>query len=183
VNADFRDPRPLLAALRRCADAGTVDLARTRVRFVGGGPFADSPELREAIDRMGLDAVVEVLPRVPYAQSLQELANADLLLLLQASPDTASLVPAKLYEYLRSQRPVLALVHAGATSEVLGLAGGGWAVAPEDEGALSKTLAEAFVKWREGSLATFVADLQVLRRFDRKALTGELAALFDRLVA
>ena len=183
VNANFRDPRPLLAALRRSADAGTVDLARVRLRFVGGGPFAESPEMREAIDRMDLRSVVEVLPRVPYAQSLEELANADLLLLLQASPDTASLVPAKLYEYLRSQRPVLALVHAGATSEVLGLAGGGWAIAPEDEQGLARTLGDAFAKWRDGSLAQFVASLDVLRRFDRRALAGELAVLFDRLVA
>jgi glycosyltransferase involved in cell wall biosynthesis len=183
VNGDFRDPRPLFAALQRCIGAGTVDPARTRLRLVGGGPFADSPALREAVDRMGLRSVVEVLPRVPYAQSLQELANADLLLLLQASPDTASLVPAKLYEYLRSQRPVLALVHAGATSEVLGLTGGGWAVAPEDEQGLARTLAEAFAKWRDRSLPRFAADLAVLRRFDRKALAGELAKLFDRLAA
>ena len=118
VNADFRDPRPLLEALRKCADAGTIDLARIRLRLLGGGPFADSPDLRDAIDRLQLRDVVETIARVPYAQSLEQLAASDVLLLLQASPDTVGLVPAKLYEYLRAQKPVLALVPAGATAEV-----------------------------------------------------------------
>lgn len=183
VNADFRDPRPLLAALRRCGDAGTIDLSRVRVKLIGGGPFADSEEMRTAIARLGVADAVEVLPRVPYAQSLRELANADLLLLIQASPDTTALVPAKLYEYLRAQRPVLALVHRGATAEVVAMTGGGWAVAPEDEQDLYDTLTEAFRRWRDGTLHQAVTTMDVLRRFDRRWLTGELASLFDRLVA
>ena len=66
-----------------------------------------SDEIRTAITHLSLDDVVQIIARVPYAQSLQELVDADLLLLIQASPDTVSLVPAKLYEYLRARRPSL----------------------------------------------------------------------------
>jgi glycosyltransferase involved in cell wall biosynthesis len=183
VNADFRDPRPLLSALRKCGDAGTIDLARVRVRLLGGGPFADSPELCGAIAQLQLRDVVETIARVPYAQSLEQLAASDMLLLLQASPDTIGLVPAKLYEYLRAQKPVLALVPAGATAEVLSMTGGGWAISPDNENALCEALAEAFRRWQNGTLAELRADMNVLRRFDRRELTGQLAQLFDRLVA
>ena len=182
VNADFRDPRPLLEALRKCADAGTIDLARTRVRLLGGGPFADSRELRDAIDRLQLRDVVETIARVPYAQSLEQLAASDVLLLLQSSPDTVGLVPAKLYEYLRAQKPVLALVPAGATAEVLSITGGGWAISPQNSKALCEALAKAFRGWQDGTLADHRADMSVLRRFDRRELTRQLARLFDRLV-
>ncbi len=182
LNPEFRDPRPLFRAIRRCADAGTIDLARVRLRLIGGGPFAESGQVRAEVARLGLGDVVQVEARMPYAQSLQELANADLLLLLQASPDTVNLVPAKLYEYLRTQRPVLALTSPGATGEVIEMTGGGWVVAPEDERRLADCLTEAYRGWTENTLRDVAADLNSLRRFDRKILTGELADLFDRLV-
>ena len=182
LNAEFRDPRPLFRALRRCADAGTIDLAHVRLRLIGSGAFADSEEMHTAINDFGLGNVVEIIARVPYAQSLQELADGDLLLLIQASSDTVNLVPAKLYEYLRAQRAVLALVQPGATREVLETTGGGWVIAPEDERGLARVLGDAFRAWKGNTLRHVTADLNVLRRFDRKVLTGKLARLFERLV-
>ena len=94
INPDFRDPVPLLRALRTAAEHGVLDPGRIRLRFLGGGAHADSAELRSAIDATGLADSVQMLPRVPYAQALAELARADVLLLLQASDDTRALVPA-----------------------------------------------------------------------------------------
>lgn len=181
INANFRDPRPLFRALRRAADAGELDLRRVCLRFIGGGAFGDSGAVRQSLAGLGLTECVEFLPRVPYEQSLAELAQADVLLLLQASEDTGGLVPAKLYEYLRAQKPVLALVLPGATTDVLDTTGGGWAVAPHDESGLAKVVAGAFHDWMAGKLAERRADMRVLRRFDRKLLTQDLAALFDQL--
>ena len=90
--------------------------------------------MRAAVRESGLTGSVEFLGRVPYTEALAELSTADLLLLLQASEDTMSLVPAKLYEYLRAMRPVLALVLPGATSEVLAMTGGGWLANPRNSG-------------------------------------------------
>lgn len=181
LNPEFRDPRPLFRALRRCSDARSIDLAKVRLRLIGGGPFAESREVHGEISRLELDDVVQVIGRVPYKQSLQQLAAADLLLLIQASADTASLVPAKLYEYLRMQRPVLGLVQHGASAEVIETTRGGWVVCPDDDAALADRLSEAYHQWTMGTLPDVKADLQALRRFDRKLLTAELAKLFDRL--
>jgi glycosyltransferase involved in cell wall biosynthesis len=183
INAEFRDPRPLIRAVRRAADAGAIDASRICLRFIGGGAFGESAAVRGEAERSGLGDAIEFLPRVPYEQSLAELAKADMLLLLQASADTVGLVPAKLYEYLRAQKPVLALVQPGATTDVLELTGGGWAVAPSYEAGLTDVLASAFREWEEDRLVERRADMQVLRRFDRRVLTRDLAALFDRLAA
>lgn len=181
INAEFRDPRPFFAAIRRCVDDGLIGSDDLRILFLGGGPFAAAPEVLATVARLGLQHTVEFLPRVPYAQSLQELAGGDLLLLLQSSPDTTGLVPAKLYEYLRTQKPVIALVQPGATGEILANVNGGWAVDPNDANALHATVAEALRRWRAGTLPDARADLALLRQFDRKSLTVELAALFDRV--
>ena len=182
VNSDYRDPRPLFAALRRAADRGAVDLERICVRFIGGGRFGESEEMLQSIQNFRLEGVVEFVARVPYDESLLELARANVLLLLQASPDTANLVPAKLYEYLRTFRPVLALVHPGATAEVLQTTHGGWAVAPEYSQVLEDTLCEIYQLWMQRKLSQVRADESVLRQFDRRVLTGKLAAVFDELM-
>ena len=183
INADFRDPRPLFSAMRAAAQDGALDIDRVRVRFIGGGGFADSPAIKEALRQTGLAERVEFLPRLPYEDTLQQLGRADVLLLLQASEDTITLVPAKLYEYLRTQRPVLALVQPGASAEVLATIGGGWAVDPRDANALTRAIGVAFAAWRSGTLQAHCADLEILRRFDRKVLTGQLAAVFDSVLS
>jgi glycosyltransferase involved in cell wall biosynthesis len=181
INKHFRDPRPLLTALRLAADSGRVDLDRVRLRFLGGGAYADSPELREAVCEAGLSRCVEFVPRLPYANSLRELGTADVLLLLQASEDTRGLVPAKLYEYLRMQKPVLALVLPGEASRILQTTDGGVAIDPTDQRRLVEELVGFYRRWSDGTLQREGADLAVVRRFDRRELTRELASIFERL--
>jgi glycosyltransferase involved in cell wall biosynthesis len=179
INAQFRDPRPLFEALARLARDGRIAASEIEMRFVGAGAFGDDPAVRSAIAAAGLSASVAVLPRVPYDESLRQLSDSDLLLLLQASDDTVGLVPAKLYEYLRTRKPVLALVKEGAITEVLAQTGGGWSADPADAQALDSTLADIVARWRAKQLAAHSADMSVLRRFDRRELTGELASVFD----
>jgi len=182
VNPHFRDPRPVFAAAREAADAGDLELSRLRFRFLGAGPFGDASEMRDSIHAAGLDGRVEFIPRIEYARTLAELTRADLLLLLQDSPDTESLVPAKLFEYLRAGRPVLAVGRPGASAELLATVGGGWASDPRVRGALRSGLSRAYRAWQEGTLGQTAADPTVLKRFSRQQLTAELASRFDSLV-
>jgi glycosyltransferase involved in cell wall biosynthesis len=181
INADFRDPRPLFAALRKAADSGAIDLKKICVRFIGPGKYAESDEIRGEVKRLRLEGSIEFLPRVSYDKSLLELSRANLLLLLQASPDTASLVPAKLYEYLRTYRPVLALVCPGATADIVKTTHGGWAVAPEDVPTLQAAIKEIYSLWLCDKLDEVRAEPGVLQQFDRRILTGKLADVFKEL--
>lgn len=179
INAAFRDPCPLFAALGRMVGRGQLSASELEIRFIGGGTYGDAPEMHATIEAAGLSGTVSFLPRVPYEESLRQLYSADLLLLLQASDDTAGLVPAKLYEYLRAQKPTLALVQTGAITDVIAETGGGWTADPRDAASLDRALAEIVRDWRADRLGTHCANLDALRRFDRRALTGELAAVFD----
>ena len=182
LNPIFRDPRPLFAAVREAAARGSIDVSKVRFRFLGGGDFAGSREMRRAVDAMGLAGRVEFLPRVDYERALAEQAKAGLLLLLQASADTADLVPAKLYEYLRAGRPVLALVAPGATAELMQETGGGWVVDPGSPDALCEAVSVAYRAWSAGTLEAMAADPGCLKRFSRERLAAELAVQFDSLV-
>lgn len=179
INADFRDPRPVFASLARLIAAGHLRVGECEVRFIGPGNYGESADVTSAIAAAGLAKSVTFVARVPYDQSLQELAAADVLLLLQASDDTVGLVPAKLYEYLRAGKPVLALVRTGAVTEIMEQTHGGWAVDPRNDAALDVAIIDAVAAWRAGKLADRCAGLDMVRRFDRRSLAGELARLFD----
>src|SRR6185312_1206628 len=162
INAGFRDPRPVFASLARLIEAGHLRADECGVRFIGAGEYGESPEVRSAIEAAGLAGSVTFVARVPYDHSLQELAAADLLLLLKDSDDTVGLVPAKLYEYLRAEKPVLALVRTGAVSEIMEQVRGGWAVDPRAQTDLDAALADAVDAWRAGRLAERSARLEML---------------------
>ena len=125
---------------------------------------------------------MEFLARVDYQRALVEQTSARLLLLLQASPDTADLVPAKLFEYLRAGRPVLAVVGPGATADLLREIGGGWVADPRSAKALSEALVTAYQAWQSATLDAVAVDPRALKRFSRAQLAADLAALFDPLV-
>lgn len=58
--------------------------------------------------RYGITSIIEMAGPLPYHSALAEMLAADGLLLLQASNCNRQ-IPAKLYEYLRARRPLLAL--------------------------------------------------------------------------
>jgi glycosyltransferase involved in cell wall biosynthesis len=182
INANFRDPRPLFVAIRLAAEAGLLEPKRIRIRFLGGGGFGESLEMKRAIEEAGLVSRVEFLPRVSYDAALAEISGAGVLLLLQASSDTVDLVPAKLFEYLRAGRPVLAMVPNGATAEVMRDVGGGWVVDPFDSSGLHDAIVAAYRAWVSGSLNLLKADPSALEKFSRERLAAELAQQFNALM-
>jgi glycosyltransferase involved in cell wall biosynthesis len=179
INPEFRDPIPLFKTVHDLATKGELDLDDICIRFLGPGNFAHSETMKKAVKELNLENVVEFLPRLPYQGALTELTNASVLLLLQASEDTTSLVPAKLYEYLRSQKPVLALVYPGATQEIINETSGGLSVDPRDTDAMTHTILGIYRHWSNKTLSTNVADLELLSKYNRTNLTSQLAGVFN----
>jgi glycosyltransferase involved in cell wall biosynthesis len=148
-----RNPIPLLRAVASAARHGRLDPARFRLRFVGTVADVD---LGRAVSELGLDAVVECVPRVSHRESLVEIRSASALLLLQ--PGTTMSVPAKTFEYLAAGRPVLALAEEGETAEIVRASGIGVAVAPADEAAIEQGLLR-IIDIASGSTAPVPRDL------------------------
>ena len=115
-----RDPTQLFAAVRRLVGSGRLRDGMLKLRFRASG---HESFLRGLIETYGLDAWVELLPPVPYRAALDEMMRADGLLVLQAA-NCNEQIPAKIYEYMRAGRPVIALTDPeGDTATVVRAAG------------------------------------------------------------
>ncbi len=173
-----RDPTALFAALAQLRDRKvlTADGLCVRLRAT-----ANDAEIRALIERFGIGEFVELAPPLPYHDALAEMLGADGLLVLQGASCNHQ-IPAKIYEYLRAGRPVLALTDPrGDTGELLAKNGVEAIAMLEDREAVGSTLMK-FLQSLPASSAVTQATGQA-EVYSRRAQTGELARLLDAVTS
>jgi glycosyltransferase involved in cell wall biosynthesis len=141
--------------------------------FVG-----DAPRVQPIAERLGIAHRVRVAALVPHAQALGYQRAADALLLITGRRSES--MSSKVFEYLRSGRPVLA-VTAPTTAAADLLAAVGGAVTVEHGADMREPLAALVAAVRAGDPP--VADRSLLARYDMARVTADLAAVLDGLTA
>lgn len=108
-----RTPENFLLALSSLIDSGVLKQTDVVVRLIGKIKDLKIDDLRKQAEGVQLELVGQVSKR----EALQASMDSDVLLLLQ--PDTDLQIPAKLYEYARLQRKILAICGEGATKQIV----------------------------------------------------------------
>ena len=120
---------------------------------------------------------------LPHQESLRNLAQSDVaLLILNNIPATEGMLPAKTFEYLRMQMPIL-LLHRkhGFLSEIVDQTQTGLSVDINDHQAIVKTLLHLQQLWSQDELIV-QPNWNEIKKFDRQALTQKLAKIFDSVL-
>lgn len=97
-----RNPASFLEALSAIS---RKQVWRFHVVLRGSGREMD---LKSMVSDLDLNDIVELAPPVPYRDAIKEMVRSDILVLFQG-PEFNRQIPAKVYEYIRAGRPVLAL--------------------------------------------------------------------------
>lgn len=136
-----RDPTALFQALGNLKRENHPAAAKLKLRFRAA---AHEDLLVELANKYGIGESVEIVPAIPYREALAEMLRADGLLLLQAA-NCNDQIPAKLYEYLRAARPVIAMTDPNGDTAATLTSCGVQAVAPLDDAAAIAELLAAFI--------------------------------------
>ena len=171
-----RDPRPFFGAIAELRRSGRITPGEVQVvlRATGCDDY-----LRGLIGPLQIGDIVSIEPAVGYREALTEMLAADGLLILQAS-NCNDQVPAKLYEYLRAGRPILALTDPrGDTAGVLRGAGIDTIAPLDQQDAIARALA-AFLDAVRQDRAPIAARPQV-EAASRRSRTSELANILDAI--
>lgn len=109
-----RDPMPFIRAIEQLRNDGLLDNISFRVDFIGTltPRFARLPQ---EVKELSLDDVIHFSPPVSFAESIRTMYDADILLLIQ--PETHLQIPAKLFEYMYTRKPIFAITEPGSASE------------------------------------------------------------------
>jgi len=170
IYPEERDPTAFFAALSRLKRDGRIDAARVRINLRASG-FED--RYAGALRELGIDDIVQLTPHLPYRQTLQECVDSDALLLLQGASCNHQ-IPAKAYEYLRAQRPIVALTaDEGDTAALLKKTGGATIVDLGSEAAIYAALPDFLRVVRAGAHA--LPSRNEVERFARHNQAGDLA--------
>jgi glycosyltransferase involved in cell wall biosynthesis len=165
----------LYLAIRRLKEQGWTGLARLRVRAAG---FKPGPA-RE----MGVDDVVEELGYVPHATATGMMNSADLLYLsVPVGYYANACLPGKMFEYMGSASPILAVVPAESeVARVLAEVGGAVRTDPGDVEAVVRVVT-ALVDGNDPALFS-PRDNEQLQRYTRASTTASLAAVLESVCA
>lgn len=169
-----RDPTQLFDALAMLKSQGDAAASRVQVVLRAAG---NDVAYRSMIEDRRIGDIVKLEPGIGYAPALEEMLGADGLLVLQAA-NCNSQIPAKLYEYFRAGRPILALTDpAGDTAEAVRRNGVGL-ISPLDSVELIADALREFVERTDSrdwpKFVKFDA-----HRYSREQRTAQLAELFN----
>ena len=173
VNGTYRNPEPLVLALKSLLEEGKIRRGDIVLRFLGSEKYLRGERFQSTLRAHGLEDMVEITGHVGYEQCLRELACSQVLLLLQGGSDTRTLIPAKAFEYLRIGRPILALTLEGETASLVRRFHAGLVVPPDDATAAKNAIFELYSRHKNGDLQVSIDEDQ-LREYSREALTRKL---------
>jgi glycosyltransferase involved in cell wall biosynthesis len=171
-----RDPTQLFAALANLKTRGAISASTVNVIFRATG---DDVGYRSDIHKFAIDDIVKIESPVDYLGALREMLSVDALLILQASNCNAQ-VPAKLYEYVRAGKPILALTdQAGDTARTLREIGVGAIARLDSSHDIERAMLPFLESVRQG--AAPLAPQSTIARYSREAQAGQFAELLDRV--
>lgn len=169
-----RDPTFFFRALRRLVQERGPQARRLRVVLRASGAEA---YLRSKIDTADLAGIVELAPAIAYSEALAEMMHVHGLLLFQGYTSNPA-IPAKLYEYFRAGRPILALTDDAGDTAALVRAESAGIVAPLDDEEVGLHALRAFIDGIEsGQLEAMPRERVAL--YERSRAVEAFARLFD----
>ena len=134
----------------------------------------------ENLTSCGLMGNTELVTQVPHdeVKRLQE-ASQVLLLLVNNTPNAKGILTGKLYEYLASRRPILAIgPENGDAARLIQETHAGVTVGFEDKDKMKEAISKLYQSYLDGGLPDNPMD--GLEHYSRKALAGKYASLLDK---
>ena len=101
--ANGRDPVPVFDTIGQLYSEGRITAENFELVFQGAG---SGTEFVETLDELGISQLVKFLEPVSFIQALSNMMACNALLLIQDERFNTQ-IPGKLYEYLRTQKPLL----------------------------------------------------------------------------
>ncbi|WP_324718906.1 glycosyltransferase [Salinimicrobium sp. HB62] len=171
-----RNPENLWKALAELVAENENFAADFQLKLIG----AVGEPVLESIQKWDLKEFLQIKNYVSHSEALQLQRSSQLLLLIEIdSEETKGIIPGKLFEYMVSERPVLAVGPAGADIEkILRETNTGAFYLYSQKGEIKNFLLEKYELFKKGELKSSPVGLQ---KYSRKNLTRELAKQIKEL--
>ncbi|MFA5603427.1 MAG: glycosyltransferase [Bacilli bacterium] len=170
-----RNLTEFLDGLKIAVDSKKIDKSKIEIRIVGN---VHQKVLDDYSRKYNIEGVIKSYGYLPHKESIQELYNSDILLLLIGKgKGSENFYTGKLFEYIFVNRPILAIVpEKGAAAQVIKETKTGFVVEPENVHAISKELINLYEKWLNKKLI-IMPNNEKIEKYSRKTQTKELSKI------
>lgn len=173
-----RKPDTFFEALKELKDEGKIDGSKLKVKLIGN---YHKDRLQAQIDSYGLTEQFEIVGYVPHNVCIKHQIDADVLVLIEGSGRGANaFYTGKIFEYMNTNRPVLAILPEGAAAELVEESKIGIVANTDKVEEIKNNIKIYYDKWVSNTL-DFEPDRGVIEGFERKKLTEKLVEIFDKL--
>ena len=163
---------PLLNALSQIKSK----LDNIEIRFVGSIPDSDI----KLIKQFDLSPYIKLIPSCSHENALIYGQESDYLIVILAENQFLNFIPGKTFEYIRLGVPILAIVpEKGSCAEIIRETNTGVVISPNNLKNISETILNMIENHNNYPYHPVHNQIQ---KYDRKYLTGKLAAVFNKLI-
>ena len=163
-------PNVLIQALSELVAEKKINPKELKVQFVG----ANQPEDLDIKDEFG---ITEFIGFVPRRRAIQYLMNADALLLLLSEQRGKHVIPSKIYEYMFSGKPILALVpQESEVAKMITDTNSGFVVDFDDFNGIKSACLRFYRNWKNGEKLSNPCR-QKVNQFNMKTICEKFARL------
>lgn len=169
-----------MEGLKAAIEAGHIGTDKLEIRIVGNiyekvvNSYAEKYGLKDSIRSYGY---------LPHKDSIQMLFNSDIILLvIGKGKGSRNFYTGKIFEYIRSNRPILAIVPVdGVAADVINETNTGKAVDPEDIEGVAEAISELYKEWVEGR-PSHNPNWTEIEKYSRRKQTEVLSKIFADMI-
>ena len=171
-----RNPLILWESLVELIDEIPDFKSHLEIKLIG----AVSQEVLETIQQFGLDSYLNNMGYVSHAEAIAHQRKSQVLLLVEInSEDTKSIIPGKLFEYMISNRPIIAIGPKDSDfSEIITNTNTGVFFDYSEKMKLKSVILDFYNQFLEGKLQSNGVSLQ---NYSRRNLTKNLVELLNKM--
>ena len=182
-------PESFLYALGELIREKKILKDEIQVVFTGTVSSNYQIRLQDSVRRLDLERVINFTGFVSHKECIKYLMDSDILLLIieslkgrEFSYEFSGSVPAKIFEYIYTGVPILAIVPPGFEADLIRKTATGFIAEPNNVNAVKELLYELYRNYKEGTLK-IEPDREEINKYDRRVLTEKLSGVFEEILS
>ena len=171
------NPIQFLKAVKNCINKNSEFKKNIQVNFIGNISDDVIKQINNFIPQHS-----EIVKFQNPVQLKKYIINSSvLLLILPADNHYNAYIPVKLFDYLSYSKPILSIIPAGDSLDILRKCGKVYHALPENIKNIETVILNLFSLWKTGHL-DIEYNTNFIQNFHRKKLTKQLAEVFDSVI-
>jgi hypothetical protein len=173
-----RDPIKLFQAVNELISNKIVDANDIEIRFYG----PKESWLEEEIKSINIKKIAKLYGLVDRMTALKKQRESQLLLLLLWDhPEEKNVATGKLFDYLGSKRPILAIGGSkGFVKEILDETNAGIFAISIDE--IKNFLVNSYQEWKRNGIVSYSGKMSNINRYSHREMTKKFSEVLERII-